>query len=187
MIKSLHKDYVQKSRIFLYPILDIKRGSSVTPCELYVSWDGFYKPEDCKLIALYHLRTDDEFRYFERNRLFNNKYFHDYKEVENNMGVYVFDFSEHKQDWNNFINGKYSKLSPNFKAKIKNFTGVNDSSYAYVESFLHPEKYYDIYSDLVGETVETLRSVGELCSPPDLEKETLKIQVKSLDISNVLS
>lgn len=184
-ITSLHKDYVQKSRIFMYPVLDIKRGSSVTPKEVFSSWEGFYKPEDAKLICLYHLRSDEEFRTFEKNKLFGNSLFHDFKQVEDNQGIYVFDFSLYKQDWDNFITGKYSKLSYGTKNKIKNFTGVNNSSYAYVESFLHPEKYYGIYADLVGETVETLKSVGELCNPPDLERETLKMNVKDLDLTKV--
>lgn len=171
----------------MYPVLDIKRGSSVTPIEVFSSWEGFYKLEDAKLICLYHLRSDKEFGIFEKNKLFGNPLFHDFKHVEGNKGVYVFDFSQYKHDWNHFVQGKYSKLSYGTKNKIKNFTGVNDSSFAYVESFLHPEKYYGIYADLVGETVETLKSVGELCDPPNLEKETLKIEVKNLDLTNVFS
>jgi hypothetical protein len=42
VIKSLYKDYFQKSRVFLYPALEIKRGGSVTPVETYISWKNNY-------------------------------------------------------------------------------------------------------------------------------------------------
>jgi hypothetical protein len=145
-----------------------------------------YKAEDMKLICLYHLRSDDDFKLFEKSKLMGNKYFHDFKQVDDNKGVYVFDLSSMSKDWHHFQDGKYSKLSDQIKTKIKNFTGVNDSSYAYIESFIHPEKYYEMYADLVGETVETLKMVGELCTAPDHEKESLKIQVKDLDLSTIL-
>jgi hypothetical protein len=66
-LKSLYRDYFQKSRVFLYPMLEIKRGVSVTPIETYVSWDEHYKPEDRKFIVLYHLRNDKEFLNFEKS------------------------------------------------------------------------------------------------------------------------
>ena len=57
-IKSLYKDYFQKSRIFMYPLLNIKRGSSVTPIETYMSWSEQFSIYDKKLICLYYLRDD---------------------------------------------------------------------------------------------------------------------------------
>ena len=38
-MKKLHKDYIQKSRIFLYPSLDIRRGTLVKPVQTYVAWE----------------------------------------------------------------------------------------------------------------------------------------------------
>ena len=51
-IKSLITDYVQKSRIFLYPQLRIRRGVSVTPIETYMCWPGKYSIKDSVLICL---------------------------------------------------------------------------------------------------------------------------------------
>ena len=65
-ITSLYKDYFQKSRIFMYPILEIKRGASVTPIETYLSWEDQYSLCDRKLICHYHLRDDSEFTVFEK-------------------------------------------------------------------------------------------------------------------------
>ena len=181
-ITSLYKNYFQKSRIFMYPILEIKRGSSVTPIETYVSWDGQYSPKDMKLISLYHLRDDAQFIKFEKEKLVGNKYFHSFKEIEDKKAVYVFDFSEFAKDWIKIINGKYSQISYSYKKKIENFYGRRDSNYAYVESFLYPEKYYKMYSEIINVPENVLREVGELCSKMDIEKETLHAKIKNLEL-----
>lgn len=183
-ITSLYKDYFQKSRIFLYPILEIKRGSSVTPIETYMAWKDYYIPEDMKLICLYHLRNDTEFLNFERNQLLKNKHFFDFKQVEDNKGVYVFDFSNYKKDWENILLSKYSLLTYHYKRKIENFYGRRDSNFAYIESFIYPEKYYKMYADIINVEEDLLREVGELCSEVNFEKETLYAEVKDLHINS---
>jgi hypothetical protein len=183
-IESLFKDYFQKSRIFIYTLLEIKRGSSVTPIETYISWDEHYSPKDMKLMCLYHLRDDIEFRNFEKEKLLKNKYFYDFKQVDDNKGVYVFDFSEYKKDWDKLLLGKYSQLSIFYKKKVENFYGKRDSNYAYVESFLYPEKYYAMYAEMMLVKESLLREVGELCSKIDFEKETLTIKIKDLQLNS---
>jgi len=181
-IKSLYKDYVQKSRVFLYPSLDIKRGVSVTPIETYIAWDNNYKAEDAKLSCLYYLRNDDDFKQFEKQKLIGNKLFHDFKEVGNSRGVYVFDFSSIKADWDNVITGKYSKLTPDFKRKIRHYIGLNNANLPYIDSFLFPDRYFKIYAEMMGVNESVLKEVGELCSLPDMEHETLNISIMKLDI-----
>ena len=180
---SLYKDYFQKSRIFLYPVLEIKRGSSVTPIETYVSWEGQYTPEDMKFMCLYHLRSDTEFLAFEKEKLYNNKHFFDFKQVEDNKGVYIFDFSCYAKDWDKLMKGKYSQITYPYKKKIETFYGKRDSNFAYVESFLYPEKYYSMYAEMIEVEEGLLREVGELCSMLDFEKETLIAVVKDLQIN----
>jgi hypothetical protein len=180
-IQSLYKNYIQKSRIFLYPALGIKRGSN-SPIEIYAAWEGMYKAEDCKLSCLYHLRNDAEFRAFEKMKLFGNPLFHDFKLTPDDKAVYVFDFSKYKSDWNCFIRGQYSKMSTEHKNKIKAFYGSKSPNYAYIESFLHPDKYFGMYAQMVNVKEEVLKDVGELCDKPDLEKETLNISIKSLEM-----
>lgn len=184
MAISLYKDYVQKSRIFLYPILEIRRGASVTPIETYVSWEGQYSPKDMKLICLYHLRSDPEFLAFEKEKLYNNKHFFDFKEVEDNKGVYTFDFSNYEKDWNNIMKGQYSELSTGYKNKIEGFYGKRDANYAYIESFLYPEKYYSMYAEMLFIKEKLLSEVKELCSKLDFEKETLNVNIKNLYINS---
>ena len=181
-ITSLYKNYFQKSRVFLYPALDIKRGGSVTPIETYMSWDGYYKLEDAKLSCLYHRRDDQEFKTFETLKLLGNKRFHDFKQVEEHKGVYVFDFSDIVSEWKHVISGKYSKLSPEYKKMIKSYIGSKSSDAVYIDSYLYPEKYFKLYADLLNETEATLKGVGELTSLPCMESETLKMSVLDLKI-----
>lgn len=188
VIKSLYKDYFQKSRVFLYPALDIKRGVSSTPIETYVSWKGHYEKEDEKFICLYHLRDDQEFRQFEKAKLLGNKLFHDFKQVDENKGVYVFDFSgKLGHDWLCFLSGKYSQMTPEHKKRIKEYIGRNSGEAPYVESFLSPEKYYKLYAEMMNVHEKVLRDVGELCTVPDLKSETLEISVINLQFKQQMS
>lgn len=183
-IKSLYKDYFQKSRVFLYPALEIKRGSSVMPISTHIAWEGRYKPEDRKLICLYYLREDEEFVRFEKNKLLNNPLFFDFKQVEDDKGVYVFDFSQYKEDFDLFMQGKYSKMSAVHKKKVKSYYGVYNTNFVYIESYLNPEKYFGMYSEMLGVEVDELRKVGELCNPPDIMKESLVMDIKEITIKN---
>ncbi len=186
-ITTISTEYFQKSRIFLYPALDIKRGSSVRPIQTHVSWSGYYTPEDYKLICLYHLRNDPEYKSFEKNTLLKHKMFCDFKQVDDNKGVYVFDYTKQKSDWDHIINSRYSQVSEAQKKKIKDHIGPKHGAYKTVESYLYPEKYFDIYAKLLHVDVEDLQNVGELCSHIDLEQENLIIGIKDLDIRHQMS
>lgn len=193
VIKTLFNDYVQKSRLFLYPLLNIKKGGSVTPIETYVSWKDQYDITDYKYICVYHLRNDPEFRMFEKLKLIGNPLFYDFKQLEENQGAYVFDFSDAKEDWDNFIVGHYSKLSDAHKSSIKAFFKNSGSSYSYMESYLHPDRFYKMYAELLAEKKdraemeESLKAAVELCDKPDWKLETLIAKVKDLEIRNQFS
>lgn len=181
----------------MYPLLGIKKGGSVTPIETYLSWEGMYSPKDRRLICLYHIRNDREFVNFEKAYLRGNKLFETYFEVEEceqgRRGVYVFNFEPFKTDWDNIISGKYSKLSDKLKKKIAEFFSKSSGNYTYIESYLYPERFYEIYSIMLFHTPKDqekgrrlLQEVGELCSLPDFEKEKLRVEVRNLDMSNIL-
>lgn len=179
-IKSLYRDYFQKSRVFLYPALEIKRGVSVTPIQTYVSWEGRYQPQDRKFICLYNIREDEEFMRFERIRLTGNRLFHDFIQVEEDMGIYVFDFGEMAYDWDLFLKGKYSQMGPVHKRKIRDFYGSYSSNYEYIDSFLEPRRYYKVYSELLDVDIDLLKEVGELCSKPNLDDESLVMTINPI-------
>ena len=181
-LNSVYKKYFQKSKVFLYPILGIKRGVSVVPIETYVSWKGYYNSEDMKLICVYDVRTDDEYKHFEKNTLLGHNRLCDFVKV-GNQAVLTFDMSDLGDDWFHFINGKYSKISMNLKQKILTFFDKYSGNYAYMHSYLIPEKYFSNYAELLDIEVEELIKVGELCSKPDLEKENLILN--SADLSDI--
>lgn len=183
MITSLHAEYFSKSRVFLYPMLDIKRDFSIKPIKTYTAWKGKYDHQDCKLICLYDLRDDQQFLRFEKIKLLGSPYFEEFHESLNKVGVYVFDFSKLKKDWDCYINGKYSQFSPELKTAVQKHFEKSNFKY-HVDSFLNPKNYYEVYSDLLKCDIKALKDVGELCSKPDLELECVDIPIKQLTISN---
>ena len=183
-LTSIYRKYFQKSRVFVYPLLGIKRGSPVIPEETYLSWNGMHEAEDKKLICLYPKRTDDSFKLFNKNIILNHKRLHNVYDLGEDKIVYVFDFSDLNDDWNKIVNGKYSKVNPSIKNKILNFYDKNTGNYLYVKSYLYPDKYFSEYAEMLGVTESCLKKVGELCSLPDYEKECLMLEYANLEEIN---
>lgn len=184
-IKKLYDSYFQKSRVFLYPALEIKRSSNISPIQTYISWDDKIDASDRMLICEYELRDDPEYLKFEENKLLNNSLFCDYFEISPNKALYVFTFEESRHDWYNFRNGIYSKLSGELKIKIKKFYGEKSANYRLIHSYLYPDDYYDNYAELLNINSDTLKEVGQLCSKPDIEKELFKIKISNKSICNI--
>jgi hypothetical protein len=191
LLTSIYKKYIQKSRIFLYPALKIRRGVSVTPVQTYMSWDGMYKFEENKFIVVYHIRQDKEFKRFEEQALLNNDLFHDFYELDNDKGAYVFDFSDHLDDYKLIRQGKYSQLSKPYKQRVLKFFKNHQRHHAHVESYLYPEKYFEMYAKMLRVNSDLLKEVGELCSKPKLdaeilisEKKILNLQTFNLNLTN---
>jgi len=194
-IKDLYTAYFQKSKSFLYPALGIKRGVNVTPIETYLGWEDKFHYTDYKLVGLYHLRDDKEFQVFEEKMLLNNPLFDDFIELADNKALYIFDFTEeYKEDWDNIILGRYSKLSPKLKGEIKKYFETDKKTYTFIESYIYPEKYFGNYAELLitksserAKMEEDLRNVGELCGKPDLDKEILKFTEVNKEIQQIIS
>jgi hypothetical protein len=183
---ALYKKYFQKSKIFLYPLLGIRRGTSVVPTQTYTGWQSHYVPEDMKLIATYHVRKDPEFLKFDKNILLRHHRLADYVTIDETTALYTFDFSDMEDDWNMFIQGKYSKMNKETKLLIRNYFERDSGNYMYVDSYLFPENYFEVYADLLRYPEEELRKVGELCSPPDLTKEMLVAEPQNLEMTKIL-
>src|SRR6056297_4344594 len=131
-IKSLQSKYIQKSRIFLYPLLGIKRGVSVTPIQTYMAWENIFSFDDNRLMCVYHTREDLEFKNFYKQVLLKNKYFEDFFNLEDGTGVFVFDFSPENETFQKIVNGKYSKLDEKSQGKISNFFKHHYTHHMYV-------------------------------------------------------
>jgi hypothetical protein len=181
VIDALYRKYFQKSKIFIYPLLGIKRGTSVVPSETYLCYNTSVTSEDMKLVCVYHPRTDQEYVHFERNVLLKHNRLSDYVKVNDDTLIVIFDFSDLNVDWTLFIQGKYSQLDIKVKRKILDFFDKKSGNYAYVESYLFPEKHFETYAKILDVGVDFLKSVGELCDKPDLERECLLMEVADLE------
>jgi hypothetical protein len=143
-----------------------------------------YELGDCKFICVYHNRSDKEFKDFEHKHLLSNPLFYDYFLLPEDMVAYVFDFSGHPHEYHKIAHGKYSELVSEFKFKILNFFNANPHHHTYMDSYLYPKKYFDTYSDILNCDMELLVRVGELCSPPDMDQETLISKPIQLEITD---
>ena len=179
IISTLQKDYIQKSKLFLYPVLGIKRGS-ITPINTYMSWSSEISLLDYKLISVYHSRTDPEFKAFETTKLVGNTYFHAIEDLDDGTKAYIFDLVSISSDYDLVIDGKYSKMSAVHKQLILNHFKNGQTYNARMLTYLNPINYCSDYAALLGEpvTVKTLQRLGELCSKPDFNKENLEVKKK---------
>lgn len=177
MITELYTKYFQKSRAFLFPALGIKKTSNFLPVETYVCLAGKVYPEDMMLVVLYKKDESEGFKQFETKMLTGNPLFHKKHETHTHY-VYLFNYELYKDDWFNFLLGKYSKLSPLLKRSIKVYYGETTKGYVYMDTYLYPEKYFDKYAELLNVDVDILKRLGELCDECDLLKETLEIPVQ---------
>jgi hypothetical protein len=171
--------------MFLYPMLNIKRGNSTIPIQTYLSWEDKFSIVDNKFIAIYHRRSDIEFKIFEEKHLLGNRLFEDCFELEEKQTAYVFDFSEYSSEYKKIIHGKYSMLDVEYKQNILKFFRDNRGNHSLVESWLYPETYYYEYAELLFDNIKhgfnLLKSVGELCSLPNLKEESIKKSIKIIN------
>jgi len=180
MIKltEVYKKYFQKSAVFLYPALGIPKSSSVKPIQTYISCDDLYKPEDKKLLCLYYVRDDEQFKAFEKNKLRDNLLFEKFIECEEDKGLYVFDFSSFNNSHDYFVEGQYHKMDKMIRNSCLTHYPSNSMKAEYLRSYLLPHLYYEQYAQLLHCDVKQLEEVGTLCSSPNLDKENLKIKIK---------
>jgi hypothetical protein len=180
VINALYKKYFQKSKIFAYPLLDIKRGTQIVPSETYFSWSNMFKPEDRRLICIYDTE-DPNFTEFEKTTLLKHTRLCFYSKLSSVQAVYVFDFSDLGSNWDRLIHGQYSRIDIKIKRKIVNFFDKQSGNHIYVTSYMFPEKFFRRYAEILNVPVSLLEEVGELCDKPNLEKENLLVEVVNFE------
>lgn len=182
MITKLQKEYFQKSKTFLYPLLGIKRGSKYKPDNTYVAWEDHYKFYDNVIICVYNLVNSNEFRSFEQDTLFRNLYFRDFYYLPNNKVAYVFSLEDFKNDYHSFLDSSYSKMSDDSKELIMQFFLLDPKKthYHWLNSYLHPDRYYHLYAELLNVAVEDLPK--ELCPPITSMKEQLTVTALKISL-----
>ena len=120
---KLFSEYFQKSKIFLYPLLGIKKGAIFVPYETYVSWEDKYSTDDMLLFCLYKEDSTRGFAEFEYEFLLSNVHFLRYYKLKPGYHLYVFDFSIYPQTWIAFLKGMYSKIYTREKDTLQSFFG----------------------------------------------------------------
>jgi hypothetical protein len=162
----------------LYPILQIRKND-FAPVQSYLSWSRFVQPTDCKLVCVF-ASSNKRFDGFERGILLPHKMFSGRFPLRNGRVVYLFDLSTYKYDWDLFLRGKYSRLSIGTKQSIRNYFGTDTPEFAYMDTYIFPDKHFNRYSELLYDSDEqndglkVLTAVGELCDPFDSARETFK-------------
>ena len=136
---GVYTDYFQKSKVFLYPLLELRKGLTHVPKQTYSAWEDVYSVEDRMFLCLYKTPLNESFQKFITENIHSNKYYDQHIELAEGKHLFVFDFSSLKFDYDNFIKGSYSKYSVDSKVKILDFFGNDDKVSEYIHSFLSPE------------------------------------------------
>jgi len=183
MISSLYNKYFQKSKVFLFPLLEFPKTKLISSVQTFIIWENRIRQEDCKLVCLYNDVESEEFKDFEMTHVRTSPYFHESYVNSENQGIYIFDMHDYYQDWKYFLKGKYSYYTDNSKLLIKRYYGSKSEEYKYIQTYLNPSDHYKVYSELLGVKEETLKEVGELCDVYDVNKEFLKFTPINLEVT----
>lgn len=105
--------------------------------------------------------------------------------------IYTYDMSNWSADWNNFVNGKYSKFSEDAKSSIIDYrwTALTPVAQKKLHYYLYPyeEEARREFAKELQVSTKLLKEVRELCSKPNLALETYKcnVQKKQEDLDEV--
>lgn len=174
---STYTEYFQKSKVFLYPLLDIEKKESFVPIETYISWDKLFSTDNYKFICIYNCPKNIQYKQFEDRIIKKNKLYESSFIINSKKHGCIFNMEDYKNDYNMFIEGRYSKFSKKTKNKILKYFGNVGQISEYIQSFLKPDAYHKLYADELGVQIKTIEEVYEICSVPDLNKETCREKI----------
>lgn len=176
MMNDLYRKYFQKSFTFLYPLLGFNKRNKYKPIQTFITWEGMYDKDSRKLVCVYKREDSEQWKTFEREELVTHKMLDYCLPIDKESVLYVFDFNIYREDFDNFINGKYSKMSTHAKQLLTNHYGIHTPEWVFVESYVFPEAYFNKYAEILEIDVKELKKVGELCDKYDPEKENCQIK-----------
>ena len=137
-MEKLYKEYFQKSKVFLYPLLGIKKGIKFVPNQTYLSWGDEYTLDCNKLLCLYRFNKADKdnFILFSDKILKTLPLFNKEHIINDYNYLYSFDLTLplKKRDLKKFKEGKYSKFSKKTKETIIKFFGEKGKIAEYIEN-----------------------------------------------------
>lgn len=186
-MKGVYTEYFQKSKVFLYPLLRFRSGLSFVPVQTYVCWEHLIGVDENKFLCEYNVGITEKFESFSNSYLKKHPLFYEYVQLDEDRHLFIFDFTKYKSDFKKFIDGKYSKFSLDTKLIILDFFGNKGNISEYVNLFLSPNSAHKLYAEALDVSIKQIEEVFEVCSIPDLEKETLyfrKTELLSKKIKN---
>lgn len=174
--------YFQKSTTFLLPLIGLRLPMQFVPANTYISWEGKYLPKDYKLIVTYHnLPEDRAWQEFHYNVLTRCSSFENhYNSADLKLSIYVFDLSEFEEDFDNFLQGKYSQFSDRSYNIINRYCGYSSAEWVSMEPYLRPDRFVGGFADFFDIDEEGERALGQRCCKPDLEKENLDVETDKI-------
>ena len=85
-MKQIYSDYFQKSKVFLYPLLGIKKGIKYVPIETYITWEENEITPKNTLICVYSIEegpaANKAFQAFAKSDLRKNELYHSEYEID---------------------------------------------------------------------------------------------------------
>lgn len=172
--------YVQKSKIFLLPLIEVKQDKFIKPLNTFLR-DAIFTEHDFRLILPFERDESSEFYYYEKELLdspcLDTDNYYETKKYQ----VYVYNLSKYASDYEKVVEGKYTTLSNKVKTLINIYWGtIRDKKFiphSKVDQWLNPTKEtYENMAQELGVPVSVLESVKELLNPPDIGKETFQIE-----------
>ncbi len=169
--------YRQKSKLFLWPLVRIKRTVGLKPLQTFLidPSQAIYET-DYKIIAPFFKDPTERQGVFDEDDLLTNEFFHDFYETDKLL-VYVFDLRSYNDDFDKFLEGRYTEYSKASKALVNMYygskVGLNFKPHPQVDAYLNPKEstYVKVADQLEIDVYELIKGV-EIVDPPDLEKET---------------
>lgn len=160
---SLMGVYIQKSKTFLWPLLNIK----AKPIETYLKF-GEMKPTDETriLIALFY-NGDQE--YLKHKSDIESHKFYDFTFTDGDFDIITFNMYSMKDDYDKIIEGKYSQISYQYKLFI---SAIEKNPI--VLKCLEPENNYREFARILEISPEELEG-KELLSRPNPDEETIYV------------
>jgi hypothetical protein len=152
--------YIQKSRTFIWPLLNLK----VTPIETYLKFGEIDTECSRMLIALFH-NADES--YTRNKKDIANSPYYNFTFTDGEFDIVTFNMYNIRDDYDKVINGEYSKISKNFKV----FLSVVEKNKVVLKC-LEPETNYKEFARVLGIHESELEG-RELLSPPNPESETI--------------
>lgn len=170
----LINNYFQKSRLLLYPLLDLGFDAPFKPVETYISYKNEVDVNRRVLICIYKPEYSKEYYDYRNNVLLTHEYFQKMV-TSTDKNIIFFQLPlEHAKDFMNFLEGSYSQFSAIAKNKITDHYSHNEIAAVNIKSHIDPEEFHQYYADYLQVSLDLIVNNYETLTPPDLEKEHFK-------------